>query len=199
MFLNFAARGTRPAPLADTRVLPMYKYFSWKWVPQGSSLQPLISSFGQWSAMDEVDEYDCLTLRLYNKTALNTSETKLLTTLSTTFSLLSIKSGCWTRSVFASSSEMKSMPHSRAVPAMCCVELALKWMLCTRLVSKGPLIHCFVRSWVRRATLCHSDEPQRGQNSCPWLPLPGWYGFAHVEVLARLCVDVCVPFAFSLS
>ena len=40
--------------------------------------------------MDEVDEYDCLTLRLYYKTARNTSEAKLLSTLSTTFSLLSI-------------------------------------------------------------------------------------------------------------
>ena len=40
--------------------------------------------------MDEVDEYDYLTLRLYYKTARNTSEAKLLTTLSTTFSLLSI-------------------------------------------------------------------------------------------------------------
>jgi len=27
--------------------------------------------------------------------------------------------------------------------------------------------------------LCHADEPQWGQNCCPWLPLPGWYGCAH--------------------
>ena len=27
--------------------------------------------------------------------------------------------------------------------------------------------------------LCHADEPQKGQNSCPWLLLPGWYGCAH--------------------
>ena len=40
--------------------------------------------------MHEVDEYDCLTLRLYYKTARNTSEAKLLTTLSTTCSLLYI-------------------------------------------------------------------------------------------------------------
>lgn len=32
--------------------------------------------------MDEVDEYHCLTLRLYYKTARYTSEAKLLTTLS---------------------------------------------------------------------------------------------------------------------
>ena len=54
----------------------------------------------------------------------------------------------------------------------------------------------FPRSLTRR--LCHADEPQWGQTSCPWLPLPRWYGCAHVEVLARPWVGVCVPLALSL-
>ena len=36
----------------------------------------------------------------------------------------------------------------------------------TRLGSKGPLIHSFVRSSARR--LCHADEAQQGGNSCLW-------------------------------
>ena len=27
--------------------------------------------------------------------------------------------------------------------------------------------------------LCHADNPQKGQNTCPWLPLLEWYGCAH--------------------
>ena len=29
------------------------------------------------------------------------------------------------------------------------------------------------------------DEPQKRQNSCPWLPLPGWYGSAHAQGTGR--------------
>ena len=98
--------------------------------------------------------------------------------LSTTFSLLSIDNK-WLLDnvVFASSCEMKSMPHSRAVPAMC-------WRLneCFALASSVKGLWYTALS-VHRSDgwrLCHADEPQRGKNSCPWLPLPGWYGFAHV-------------------
>ena len=28
-------------------------------------------------------------------------------------------------------------------------------------------------------THVHNHEPQKGRYSCPWLPLPGWYGCAH--------------------
>ena len=36
-----------------------------------------------------------------------------------------------------------------------------------------------VWSQVRLCWLCHTDEPQEERNSCPWLPLPGWYVCVH--------------------
>ena len=141
-------RGTRPAPLADTRVLPMYKYFSWKWVPPGSRIySPWLAALDddkRWMRWTSTTASHCSSITRRPVIHLRPGCWPL--SLQRSVSSPLITSGCWTMSVFASSSEMKSMPHSRAVPAMCCVELALKWMLCTRLVSKGPLIHCFVRS-----------------------------------------------------
>ena len=148
MFLKFAARGTRPAPLADTRVLPMYKYFSWKWVLQGSRIySPWLAALDDdlgWMRWTSTTASHCGSITRRPVIHLRPGCWPL--SLQRSVSSPLITSGCWTMSVFASSCEMKSMPHSRAVPAMCCVELALKWMLCTRLVSKGHLIHCFVRS-----------------------------------------------------
>ena len=40
----------------------------------------------------------------------------------------------------------------------------------TRLGSKGPLIHGFVRSSAR--LLCHADEGQQGRHSCLWCHCP---------------------------
>lgn len=148
MFLKFAARRTRPAPLADTRVLPMYKYFSWKWVSQGSRIySPWLAALDddlRWMRWSSTTASHCGSVT--RRRVIHQRPSCWPLSLQRSVSSPLITSACWTRSVFASSSEMKFMPHSRAVPATCCLELALKWMLCTRLVCKGPLIHCFVRS-----------------------------------------------------
>ena len=39
--------------------------------------------------------------------------------------------------------------------------------------------------------LCHADEPQQERNSCPWLPLPGWYHTA--EFHWRKMSDWSIP------
>ena len=57
------------------------------------------------------------------------------------------------------------------------VELALKEVLALASAVKGLWYAGLPCSLTRR--LCHADEPQQGRNSCPWLPLPGWYGCAH--------------------
>ena len=45
---------------------------------------------------------------------------------------------------------------------ICCVELTIKLgVLCTRLVSKGPMQHGFVRSSTRR--LCMLKSPNKGE------------------------------------
>ena len=57
----------------------------------------------------------------------------------------------------------------------------LVWSWCV----KGCLCICLGRkrqgvwSQVRLWWLCHTDEPQEERNSCPWLPLPGWYVCVH--------------------
>ena len=131
--------------------------------------------------MDEVDEYHCLTLRLYYKTARYTSEAKLLTTLSI------VQSPPIDNKMVAGQGQSL---HHRPKWNLC--HIAGQWQPCV--VWSWRLNECFAlalavkglwytalsvhRSDWRR--LCHAEEPQRGKNSCPWQPLPGWYGFAHV-------------------
>ena len=134
--------------------------------------------------MDKVDEYDCLTLRLYYKTASNTSEARLLTTLSTTFSLLSIDNK-WLLDKVSLCIIVLNEIHATQ-PGSASHVLGWSWRLneCFALASSVKGLWYTALS-VHRSDgwrLCHADEPQRGKYSCPWLPLPGWYGFAHAWV-----------------
>ena len=57
---------------------------------------------------------------------------------------------------------------------MCCVELALKGVASAVKALWDTSFPCSLTQW-----LCHDNEPPKGWNWHPWLPLPVWYGCAH--------------------
>ena len=68
--------------------------------------------------------------------------------------------------------------HTHAVATTC---LRWSWRLtecfCTRFGSKRRGRWMIAKESYRLG-LCHADESWWGRSSCPWLPLPGWYGCA---------------------
>ena len=91
-----------------------------------------------------------------------------------------ITSGCWTMSSLHH--RAKWNPCHTAGQCQPCAVWSWRLNECFALASSVKGIWYTALS-VHRSDgwrLCHAGEPQRGKNSCPWLPLPGWYGFAHV-------------------
>ena len=95
--------------------------------------------------------------------------------LSSIFSKDKLKQGAHIHQTDDPPSPRMSWENCRAVPSQ-----QLSHMLCgagTRLGRKGSFVRGF--SPVTGRQLCHADDPQWGRNSCPWLPLPAWYGCRH--------------------
>ena len=69
--------------------------------------------------------------------------------------------------------------HCRAVPSQQLSHECVVWRCHLKHSPRQErdFIHGF--SPVTDPWLCHSDKPKWGRNSCPWLPLPAWYGCAY--------------------
>ena len=86
--------------------------------------------------------------------------------------------GNWGWSTFPAHA-VGELPCGSQPPAPTCVVWSRRLKGCSAPASavKGRLHRAYSPISARRHS--HADEVQQGRNSCPWLPLLGWYGCAH--------------------